>query len=814
MNQIPSDVVSHFTPVAIGRLLESVTQIADAEWIDAKTHAEIREKVTARLADVLLETMNPEKFAEWQEKQQRDLQKQLRVRSWKKSISEEDRKLQAEWERITATLARFSAAAEAPRPRLGSLQEASAFEGWEVGPSPPDSSSRLSPASAGSGASDSSSAERIGKRKDYLAVAELFVAALLESRGQTATYPKYFPEQTLLAFFVQKAEKKEDLMALFRGMPGLLRNPSALADASAVSAFIANQWTDADYDRELSKARLKIKAERFAEDREFMIYFLMEDKARTQLIPPMVMYSQAGHESMGKATYPDCGETSLRNFFNILLYRPERGIFDANVLTEIEHAHPEVHFFPALKTFYERHFLASEASLQKVRDDWSDTVTSRHPGIRYLNPKGEAPQCEIAGGFDNLLTVLDRLLSFHDADAVAVRSRSEKLDTLCRVFSKEHRALTWEVEDPSDNNPARPQLDEATVAVKLAFSIDGFPAFSWYFTPRHFVVNNLRPENSLWKQFIGLEFLRPWEEGASPADINRVSKILPWFAGQAVSRKLETTPLSYQTFMEHLIYAMPMQQALDKVQALKAILSSPRKPFDIVLSAKPLVDHLTASLKENPDTAHLQSIQGAFSEANFPYGDPEHLIGNPLVRYERMSEDQISSALGASPHAQAVAKSMASTFGSAWTRADQDPETGTWTPNDLIWSGPIVGEDGQPAQMTWTQAMDSCLQLNPGSTRSAIRTKLAYKRRPYRGCFLPRKIDYQRLVEDMRTEEGRGQFLPQIPYFFHPNFWTASFHPQDPRSATVWYSSEARDGSIAVDTLHAVRCVCVPGSWN
>ena len=334
MNQIPSDVVSHFTPVAIGRLLESVTQIADAEWIDAKTHAEIREKVTARLADVLLETMNPEKFAEWQEKQQRDLQKQLRVRSWKKSISEEDRKLQAEWERITATLARFSAAAEAPRPRLGSLQEASAFEGWEVGPSPPDSSSRLSPASAGSGASDSSSAERIGKRKDYLAVAELFVAALLESRGQTATYPKYFPEQTLLAFFVQKAEKKEDLMALFRGMPGLLRNPSALADASAVSAFIANQWTDADYDRELSKARLKIKAERFAEDREFMIYFLMEDKARTQLIPPMVMYSQAGHESMGKATYPDCGETSLRNFFNILLYRPERGIFDANVLTE------------------------------------------------------------------------------------------------------------------------------------------------------------------------------------------------------------------------------------------------------------------------------------------------------------------------------------------------------------------------------------------------------------------------------------------------------------------------------------------------
>ncbi len=833
VNQIPSDVVSHLTPFAIGRVLEAIAQIPDSEWTTIQAQPELRETYTTQLSDVLFEAMNPEKFSEWKEKQHKSLEKLLRVRSWRTAPSDDDRRLREEWDQVTSTLSRLSTSAEAGRSRFGSLFDASLFDGWDSSSSLANSPERGSPASptTSAAASDRSSQDRvssqgspsstrsIGKRKDYLSLAELFVAALLESRvldarDHTTSYPKYFPEQTLLAFFLQKADTKADLVSLFRGMSTLLKDPTALLDPGKISAFVSHQWTDADYDRDLIKARVRIKLDRFLEDREFMMYFFMEDKIRTQLIPPSIYYGQAGHESMGTATYPDCGETSLRNFFNIILYRPEDGIFDARRLEDLEKTHPEMSISPALKEFYQKHSLASEASLQSVRDEWSETVTSRHPGVHYVNPKEGTPQCEIAGGFDNLMTVFDRLLSLSDPPESPPRSRSEKLDTLCRLFSSESQVLTWEVEDAIDPAQSRSQLEEATAGVKIVFSLGGSPAFSWQFTPRHFVVSNLRPESSVWKQFAGIELLKPLPASPSPKELNPVIQLLPWFPGHVVSRKLDNTAWSNPTFMQVMTYALPLQRTSDKIEALKAILSSPRTPLDLVLAMKSLAERLKTDVLRSRDARDIKPVLGALSDADFPYGDPPHLLGDPLFRYERMTEEQIYFALGSGTQARKASHKMASTLGSSWRRADQDPETNTWTPVSLIWSGPVPGEDGRPAQMNWTQAMNYCLQLNPASTRAAIRAKLDRKKRPYRGCFLPRKVDYQRLAEDMSYFDGQGEFLPQISYLSGHTFWTASSTSGAQGTASAWSSHDALEYVFATETEFEVRCVCVPHSWD
>src|SRR5205085_2460358 len=128
--------------------------------------------------------------------------------------------------------------------------------------------------------------------------------------------------------------------------------------------------------------------------------------------------------------FADCGETSLRNFFNFILFNSNTGKFDFHKLQSIqERADGKIHIDPSLIKFYEDHPDPSKASEQTVRDDWA-LVVAPHPtpfeGVSYLSPR-EAPKCEIKDGSENMLQVLKGLLHADHWDPL-FRSNPKQID--------------------------------------------------------------------------------------------------------------------------------------------------------------------------------------------------------------------------------------------------------------------------------------------------------------------------------------------------------------------------------------------------
>ncbi len=128
-----------------------------------------------------------------------------------------------------------------------------------------------------------------------------------------------------------------------------------------------------DYRPEILQANPASAAAEFAQHSERLIFAVMEEKLSAKPIPPILSYGSAKHESLGGGTYPDCGETSLRNFFNIALYDSKTGKFDAGVLSRLSSDHPELKVAPSLQSFYQTHSDPASVSSQAVRDAWSET---------------------------------------------------------------------------------------------------------------------------------------------------------------------------------------------------------------------------------------------------------------------------------------------------------------------------------------------------------------------------------------------------------------------------------------------------------
>ncbi len=112
-------------------------------------------------------------------------------------------------------------------------------------------------------------------------------------------------------------------------------------------------------------------------------------------------------ESICKETFPDCGETSLRNFFNALVYDYKTGQFNSG-----GKAHSLLHKLNAKKElieFYEKYktpeYMTSIAEGMNVYNDWARVVSGLQ-NVKYNNPDG----CEISSGVFNMLAVIENLL--------------------------------------------------------------------------------------------------------------------------------------------------------------------------------------------------------------------------------------------------------------------------------------------------------------------------------------------------------------------------------------------------------------------
>ena len=181
--------------------------------------------------------------------------------------------------------------------------------------------------------------------------------------------------------------------------------------------------------------------------------------------------------SPDSCVFPDCGESSVRNFFNVLLH--QRGRFDSSRLKK-----SGLPIHPKLQVFYDHHFLAAEVSGQAAHNAWAG-VTSDLNGenfagqtedIRYLSPAIN-PTCEIGAGGRNSLRLIKALVGTDDIERIAQSltrglARQPECD-LTRFHPDRNTTRIW------DNK------------IVLEF---GEHIFEWCFMSRHFRCRILGPD--------------------------------------------------------------------------------------------------------------------------------------------------------------------------------------------------------------------------------------------------------------------------------------------------------------------------------
>jgi len=218
----------------------------------------------------------------------------------------------------------------------------------------------------------------------------------------------------------------------------------------------------------------------------------LNDQRTQGPLPELINYAMARH---GEARYPDCGETSLRNFFNIAF--THEGVFS------------EVRFaaflgrFPApptaklmeLQTFYRRFPRIVHQTTQAARDAWSAIVSGlNHPGdplpIVYRNGTHNLK----GAGLRNMLNLIahllpDPLLNGPWQGGPGLAQATGKLDRLCELVSTEGRTFAWQAVKGGWEG-----MDFGT----LDFTLNREPGFAWTFRPGHFAMHSLVNRSPAW----------------------------------------------------------------------------------------------------------------------------------------------------------------------------------------------------------------------------------------------------------------------------------------------------------------------------
>ena len=873
-NQIPSDIVSRLSPLAIGKILDQLARIHDDQWAIEPAMTALKRELT----DILFESVNEKRFLRstfdalmkrvsklakeeddaikyltreaprfadvfpliselvgaigsgWFEPALNALVRRLRGapnrlidevwKSIERQVTGNKSALERIYQRLTdaAQINAFIASRieevhstldQTTLNTLGMLkilkQRMHALESKPVGP--------------GGGV-------QYGHRKEFADLAKAIVEAVQESRGARAvvkgvSYPKYMPEHALLAFFIQRADSKADLVSLFTGMPSLLKDKrwfNVIDRTALVDQFMRLRWSltedweapfslNSNPDREAARAKLNVEfRERFTNwSAEKFLFHIMAMDQRSTRLPRPVSYGEATHDS---ARYPDCGETSLRNFFNYMLYDPATASFNRGMLNVLARADGEVSFDPAIDEFYRDFPDMTSAISAEARNEWARTVVAGHEDVEYLKTG-----CEIrsAGSPDNMLVLIGHLL-FQDEEIRVRRwdskSRNEKLDALCEIFSTNGRTITWEYGSPAGTND-----------VWISFKFNDELAFTYQFGASHFVATPGRGfDGSAWRLFFPKAGLMP-----GPGDTRKY--LVPLMVDAHWYAKVALPFSSDRSFTVNLFYGIPMAEFSSQLQAYGSGLDL----IKVGVSEVGIVTRkLRSKLPEATDLYTARQIEWHLIRTGYPLGYPAHARNRPDAVYRAVSEAELVDLFGPE-----VAQDLEPVFGRR-----------LFGKSELLIADALVSPEekgrvtkGRKSRMTvkWLfQAKEECIKLNPKGVRDAIRREsLArdnalrllrdrmtgvhnfdcspdgeiariYNEYPVRGFHLLGLEEFGCIFLEMGSRDlatGDG-FIPQFFPHLEFSYWTSSIGNDIPVAAENG-SFNTRD---AGDRQHAVRC--------
>jgi hypothetical protein len=417
------------------------------------------------------------------------------------------------------------------------------------------------------------------KKKHLRNFVQSLVGSLIETQGPNARYLPHTAEQVLTAFLCAKSEKKEDLVIYLEQITERL-TPEArqLLSIEATRQQFSSEsssYTIQEYlewDRSRRDWLDHDTAAQLQTNPEKAVFLIYTQELYNNLLPPMVSFSTAEYQDLqgqqGTLRFPDCAETALRNLINVLLYDTQSKTFDAGILKSLDQKY-NLQIQESLIHFYETHTSFGYLFDNQSHHDWSQQVVSalNSRTIKYRKPTLN-PVCELRAGLSNLLSVLDVLL--FPNDPIYPNSNSERLDRICKTFSRNEFKLDWQLREGSRND-----IDMPMESFVIQFLVNQKPSFEWQFEPGHSAIVDPNRGHGNFSLKIGvkliLELLKNNENPLFPS-----IELLDWFmsdplfAAASSEPKLKKNPL----LLQRILFSNPITTTQSRIQFSHKILNS------------------------------------------------------------------------------------------------------------------------------------------------------------------------------------------------------------------------------------------------
>lgn len=336
-------------------------------------------------------------------------------------------------------------------------------------------------------------------------------------------YPAHVIEYTLLAYAWKKAVKRDQIVNFINGPLKEFKKsqPAQKLKEVQFSEQLYWQW------RNEAIIGDKLAADKFKEwleNPEVLIFMTVGYNLFENPYPKMLDFGIAVYSSAsGKTSFADCGETSLRNFFNLMIRNSQERNFDLQMLTK---AFPNIR--ETVVTFYKDIQISYSDVLgtEKDRNAWVNSISGLDPKkISYRETV-----CNIKGeGIDNILAALEELLGDDELKNMTSNdekeNRASKLQYIVDRFNEARNdgtAISWSQNGQSKKLSAYPII---------TFKINDVPVFEWTFKLNHFTFLPIESEvstNWLLNTVTGFETIL---KSDLPDSLKR--RLLPFYFGDA-----------------------------------------------------------------------------------------------------------------------------------------------------------------------------------------------------------------------------------------------------------------------------------------
>ncbi|MEO5971069.1 MAG: hypothetical protein ABIQ95_14165, partial [Bdellovibrionia bacterium] len=408
-----------------------------------------------------------------------------------------------------------------------------------------------------------------------------FVATLLgafdETLGPSRKYPAHFVEHVLLGLFWKKAKnEKSEFIHLLAEIPQALAYEKE--DFLFNSGWSEDNYTVDDYNENVSKYKKlnfpTLATSPLLNNPEVAAYLAYSYKVWDNFLPPIFEYENA-ELTLDDGTvedFYDCGETSVRNFLNIVLKNSETQSLDTRFLRAPADAW-NLTISPALIDFYERNSSLSGFGSAELHHQWANVV-SQLPGVSYRQPSGK-PVCNITNGFKSVMKVFENLI-FSTDHKFASLSAEKQLDQIVQFFSRPDFELSWDLVGMN-----REEIS-LNVGFEVRFFINQLPCFTWKFNPGHFIVSPISSTRSDWRKELSIILANEYSEmltakadqgSGSFTHLTQVS----WFVFEetlgSVISKLKNSLLS-NSELQYLFWSIPLKANQAKLYAIQTVISN------------------------------------------------------------------------------------------------------------------------------------------------------------------------------------------------------------------------------------------------